>query len=206
MTKLPPSPSAAQIERLILSLRGQRVLLDFALAPLYQVEVRALNQAVRRNLDRFPGDFMFQLTPDEVDSLRSQSVILKTGRGGHSKYPAGTEARRSGKEVRRAIQGRLRRDPGADGTQGCKDEADRLRDLEGRLGRGNQAVNATGWAPLDWKRSTSKPAPGPTPRSAVILDSDLAGLYGVPTRRKNEQVRRNPGGSLRLPIDAARLL
>jgi hypothetical protein len=50
------------------------------------VETRTLNQAVQRNLARFPSDFMFRLTKEEVDSLRSQSVILKTGRGGHSKY------------------------------------------------------------------------------------------------------------------------
>jgi hypothetical protein len=62
------------------------VLLDSDLAALYGVEARAINQAVARNLDRFPDDFMFQLTPDEVQSLRSQTVILKTGRGQHRKY------------------------------------------------------------------------------------------------------------------------
>jgi len=87
MLKRPRPPSNEQVESLILSLRGQRVILDFSLAPLYCVEVRALNQAVRRNLARFPKDFMFRLTAEEVESLRSQSVILKTGRGGHSKYP-----------------------------------------------------------------------------------------------------------------------
>jgi hypothetical protein len=61
-------------------------MLDFTLASLYGVEVRTLNQAVRRNIDRFPDDFMIRLTEAEVQSLRSQSVILKTGRGGHSKY------------------------------------------------------------------------------------------------------------------------
>ena len=61
-------------------------MLDFALAGLYCVEVRTLNQAVRRNIDRFPDDFMIRLTEAEVQSLRSQSVTLKTGRGGHSKY------------------------------------------------------------------------------------------------------------------------
>ena len=81
-------PSASgNIEDLILSLRGQRVILDFALAPLYQVDVRTLNQAVSRNNDRFPSDFMFRLTAEETDSLRSQFVILKTpGRGRYSKY------------------------------------------------------------------------------------------------------------------------
>jgi hypothetical protein len=50
------------------------------------VEVKALNQAVRRNTERFPADFMFQLTPDETARLRSQFVTLKTGRGQHRKY------------------------------------------------------------------------------------------------------------------------
>jgi hypothetical protein len=60
----------------ILSLRGQRVILDADLATLYGVETRALVQAVRRNLARFPRDFMFQLTVDEARHSRSQSVIL----------------------------------------------------------------------------------------------------------------------------------
>jgi hypothetical protein len=74
------------IEGQILLIRGQRVILDTALADLYEVEVRALNQAVRRNLERFPADFMLQLTAEEAQSLRSQSVILKTRRGKHRKY------------------------------------------------------------------------------------------------------------------------
>jgi hypothetical protein len=61
-------------------------MLDSDLAALYGVETRELNQAVSRNLQRFPGDFMFQLTDEEFDSLRSQIVILKTGRGQHRKY------------------------------------------------------------------------------------------------------------------------
>ena len=77
MAKRAPAPSNHHIEGLILSLRGQRVILDFGLAPLYCVEVRTLNQAVRRNIDRFPADFMFRLTAEELESLRSQSVMLK---------------------------------------------------------------------------------------------------------------------------------
>jgi hypothetical protein len=61
-------------------------MLDSDLAELYGVEVRALNQAVQRNLRRFPEDFMFRLTPDEHESLRSQTVILKKGRGEHRKF------------------------------------------------------------------------------------------------------------------------
>jgi len=75
-----------RIERTIHVLRGQKVMLDADLAALYEVEAKVLNQAVKRNIDRFPQDFMFQLTPEEVSFLRSQIVTLKTGRGQHSKY------------------------------------------------------------------------------------------------------------------------
>ncbi len=83
----PRFPVTDRIESRILMIRGQKVMLDSDLADLYGVEVRTLNQAVRRNLSRFPGDFMFQLTDEENESLRSQFVILKAGRGRHRKYP-----------------------------------------------------------------------------------------------------------------------
>lgn len=70
----------------ILVIRGHKVMLDADLAALYGVETKALNQAVRRNIERFPDDFMFQLTSDETAGLRSQTVTLKTGRGQHRKY------------------------------------------------------------------------------------------------------------------------
>lgn len=76
-----------QIESGILLIRGCRVMLDEDLAALYEVQVKALNQSVRRNIERFPGDFMFQLTSEEAAALRSQSVTLKKGRGEHRKYP-----------------------------------------------------------------------------------------------------------------------
>ena len=66
-------------------IRGQKIMLDRDLATLYQVETRVLKQAVRRNIKRFPDDFMFELSKEEEDTLRSQIVILK-GRGQHSKY------------------------------------------------------------------------------------------------------------------------
>ena len=69
------------IERCILSIRGHRVMLDRDLAELYGVATKTLNQAVARNDVRFPPDFSFRLTSDEVASLRSSSVISK-GRGG----------------------------------------------------------------------------------------------------------------------------
>jgi len=70
---------AERIERAILVLRGEKVILDVDIAALYEVETRTLVQAMKRNLDRFPPDFMFQLTPEEVENLRSQSVISSWG-------------------------------------------------------------------------------------------------------------------------------
>lgn len=79
--------TATTIEKRILLLRGQKVMLDSDLAELYRVEAKVLIQAVKRNIARFPSDFMFQLENQEVASLRSQIVTLKTGRGQHRKYP-----------------------------------------------------------------------------------------------------------------------
>ena len=62
------------VQNLIYEIRGQKVMLDFDLARLYQVETKALNQAVKRNAERFPSDFMFRLTAEEVLNMRSQIV------------------------------------------------------------------------------------------------------------------------------------
>lgn len=78
---------AERIERSILLIRGQKVMLDSDLAELYGVETRALIQAVKRNQRRFPVDFTFQLTLAETESLRSQIVISKKGRGGRRTLP-----------------------------------------------------------------------------------------------------------------------
>ena len=67
------------IQNKIYEIRGQRVMLDFDLSELYEVETRALNQAVKRNIKRFPSDFMFQLSNKEYDNLMSQSVISSWG-------------------------------------------------------------------------------------------------------------------------------
>jgi hypothetical protein len=71
----------------IVVLRGQKVLLDANLAELYGVETRVLVQAVKRNADRFPDDFMFQLSNQELAALRSQFVISNVGRGGRRTAP-----------------------------------------------------------------------------------------------------------------------
>ena len=72
------------IEGKILLIRGHKVMIDRDLAQLYGVETRAFNQAVKRNINRFPEDFMFQLTAEEFERLRSQIVILKALRLLHS--------------------------------------------------------------------------------------------------------------------------
>jgi hypothetical protein len=75
------------IERRIYFVREQKVMLDSELAELYQVPTKVFNQAVRRNRTRFPKDFMFQLSRDEDESLRSQIVTSKIGRGGRRYRP-----------------------------------------------------------------------------------------------------------------------
>jgi phage regulator Rha-like protein len=87
------------IQNRIYEIRGERVMLDRDLALLYEINVKVLNQAVKRNIKRFPKDFMFQLTKEELEELRfqfetsettnssrSQIVTLKTGRGSNIKY------------------------------------------------------------------------------------------------------------------------
>jgi hypothetical protein len=71
---------------LIRTIRGQKVILDADLARIYGAPTKRLNEQVRRNIKRFPPDFMFRLTADEADSLRSQIATLKSGRGKHPKY------------------------------------------------------------------------------------------------------------------------
>ena len=78
------------IQNLIYEIRGEKVMLDFDLAKMYQIETKALKQAVRRNLERFPPDFMFTLSQEEYKalkiSIRSQFVTLEEGRGKYPKY------------------------------------------------------------------------------------------------------------------------
>ena len=76
-----------RIEKAIYLIRGEKVMLDRDLALLYGVETKMLNRAVKRNLKRFPSDFMFQLTADETDILRYQIGTSKKGRGGRRYLP-----------------------------------------------------------------------------------------------------------------------
>lgn len=81
-----PIAKALPVDQIIYTIRGHRVMLSTDLARIYEVEPRALIQALKRNLERFPPDFMFQLTTQETTFLRSQIVILEPGRGKYSKY------------------------------------------------------------------------------------------------------------------------
>jgi len=129
-----------RIERAIVVLRGHKVMLDDALAELYGVPVKVLNQAVKRNIERFPDDFMFQLTTDEAERLRSQSVTLKVGRGLHRKYlpyvfteqgvamlSTVLRSPQAGEEVRRPIQNGLPSHPRPDGPPDQNEAPPRLQ-------------------------------------------------------------------------------
>ena len=76
----------ARIKSLIYEIRGVKVMLDKDLSDLYHVTTGNLNKAVKRNIRRFPSDFMFQLTKEEWDSLRFQFGIIESGRGKYTKY------------------------------------------------------------------------------------------------------------------------
>ncbi len=75
-----------QVRNLIYDIRGQKVMLDFELAELYEVETRYLNQAVKRNIERFPSDFMFRLTSEEWEDLKVKSQIVISPLGGGRQY------------------------------------------------------------------------------------------------------------------------
>ena len=86
MTKKIAIPDEVVISKIYM-IRNHKVMLDIDLAELYQVETGRLNEQVKRNVDRFPEDFMFQLTNEEWESLRSQFAISKKGRGGRRYAP-----------------------------------------------------------------------------------------------------------------------
>jgi hypothetical protein len=75
-----------QIGSMIRTIREQKVILDADLALIYGVPTKRLNEQIKRNADRFPPDFLFQLNAEETDSLRSQFATLKKGRGQHRKF------------------------------------------------------------------------------------------------------------------------
>jgi hypothetical protein len=82
-----PAVSVERIERKIYFIRDQKVMLDSDLAQLYRVQTKNLNKAVKRNLDRFPEDFMFRVAPEEIESLRFQIGTSSDGHGGRRYLP-----------------------------------------------------------------------------------------------------------------------
>ena len=76
-----------RILKIIMLVRGEKVILDSDLAKLYGIETRRLNEQIRRNIDKFPNDFMFQLTKDEFENLKSQIATSSSGWGGRRKLP-----------------------------------------------------------------------------------------------------------------------
>ena len=74
------------IQDKIYEIRGYKIMLDFDLAEIYGTETKRLKEQVRRNIERFPDDFMFEITRDEYNSLRSQFATLEVGRGKYPKY------------------------------------------------------------------------------------------------------------------------
>ncbi len=169
-----PAPAvlvpSERIAHSILLLRGQKVLLDADLAELYGVETKVLVQAVKRNLDRFPDDFMFRLDAEEFAALRSQSVTSNTGRGGRRYAPyafteqgvamlssvlSSPQAIAVNIEVMRAFV-RLR-----EALAGNKELAAKLGELERKLKGHDQAIAGI----LDAIRQLMAPPPVPKKRS-----------------------------------------
>lgn len=99
------APKIETIARLVHAVRGERVLFDADLASLYGVSTKALNQAVRRNAERFPSDFMFRLAAEEWSNLRSQIVTSSSGAWGGPRYPPYVFTEGDGEEIRRAVRG-----------------------------------------------------------------------------------------------------
>lgn len=84
--KIVQTIEVTQVQQLIHIVRGERMILDRDLAMLYGVETKNLKRQVKRNLSRFPSDFMVELTREEYNSLRCQNGTIGNGRGEHSKY------------------------------------------------------------------------------------------------------------------------
>jgi hypothetical protein len=83
-----------RIEKIIITVRGQRVILDSDLAALYGVSTKALNQAVKRNQERFPGDFAFQLTSGDIEELLRSQNVTSNGRTNRSQFVTGSQKHR----------------------------------------------------------------------------------------------------------------
>jgi hypothetical protein len=172
-----------RIEGRIFTTRGCRVMVDSDLAELYGVPVKRLNEQVRRNADRFPPDFAFQMTREEYDSLRSQFATLKRGRGRHRKYlpwvftEHGAIMAANVLNSRRAVEAsvyvvrafvRLRR-----AVASHKELARKLAELERRVGGHDAAIRDLVAA----IRRLAEPAPEPKKKKIGFLVEEKAAVY-----------------------------
>ncbi|HET6880273.1 MAG TPA: ORF6N domain-containing protein [Pirellulales bacterium] len=182
---------AERIERSILLIRGQKVMLDSDLAELYGVETKNLNKAVKRNLDRFPTDFMFQLAAEEAEALRFQFGTSKAARGGRRYLPnAFTEQgvamlssvlrSKRAVEVNIAIMRAFVRLREILATH--KDLAAKLAELERKLGEHDEKFQIV----FEAIRQLMAPPPAPKKRRIGFLATD----DDAPRPHTAEQVRR----------------
>ena len=177
-------------------------MVDDDLAELYEIPVKVLNQAVKRNRSRFPEDFMFQLTSEESDSLRSHFVTLKTGRGRHRKYlpfaftEQGVAMLSSVLRSKRAVQVNIEimrafvrlRQMLASNSQ----LATKLADMEKKYDAQFKVV-------FDAIRQLMTP-PQPKKRKIGFLVEEKAAAYGRPLARRHFDVSRIPTNVLRTVV------
>jgi hypothetical protein len=168
--KNPLEISYESVRQLIFYIRGQKVMLDVDLAMLYGVETKRLKEQVNRNIGRFPEDFMFQLTWEDVDSLRSQFATLKKGRGRHPKYlpyvftEQGVAMLSSVLNSERAIQVNIlimrTFTQVREMFSAHKELAYKMRDLERKVGRHDEEINTIIDVIKELMRKPKKPKKG----------------------------------------------
>lgn len=183
--------TAMRIKEMIVTVRGERVILDHDLAQLYGVATKALNQAVRRNPGRFPPDFMFQLTSQEVAGLKSQIVTSNTAPG-RSQLATGS---RGGRWHPGCDAGRWLR-PSSQGPRLC-------RTPSRRYGLGAASVRTSTRRPRRSSTSSLKAIRSSRSRSGARSTSrsrSLAALASPRTRDPNTRTRTTPCAAARRRI------
>lgn len=196
---MPEALTAKTLKDQIHVIRGLRVMLDADLADFYGVATKVLNQAVRRNIHRFPEDFAFQLTTEEFAELRSQTVTSNTGRGGRRFRPwAFTEhgvvmlasilnsavAIAASVEIVRAFM-RLRNAVAFSGTELVA----KLLDIEKRLGGHDTAISQL-FSALRQLLEAPKPSPSKEREMGFhVREDEAAAKPAAPRRRKTIRYR-----------------
>ena len=186
-----------RIKNLILTIRGQRVMLDSDLARIYGVSTRQLNQQLKRNAVRFPKDFAFRLTQEEFDCLMSQIVTSKIGRGGRRKLPwvftehgaimlatvlnSPVAVEASVRVVRAFVY--MREQLLKLGQISAADVMKKLAELEGRVGEHDEAIKLV-FTALRQMLEPAAPAEETPKREIGFHVREARGRYVVRTKRK----------------------